>query len=168
MKDHHIMTHNLATVASRLSVEWESTTRPNGDEIRTVKDGEHKQLITDIVHACHDALGGCLPNDWVYASVESAIDAMVGLDERYADEASCEFSDANVDVYNYDRKQWLFNPFADDYMTRAMNEMGQPDDFYQQIAFAQYLALRDIFATTLAWLQETAEEWSEEETEDAA
>ena len=138
--------------AKVLSAQWEGGTRDNGEAFRYVKEGEHKEAITDIIRACHKALGDCRGNDWVYAQVENAIDSIAN------DEEPGDYADANVYIFNHNLKQWLLNPFADTYIEDALSEVGEFSDLYRLIAYAQYHALLDIHAQVYAGLEDLLEE----------
>jgi len=80
---------------------FETKTRDNGASFVTLKDEAPEWLG----EAVRDAHHGDLPNDWIFAQCEAAVDAFDNGNVTSDDDVH-EHADAQVDVYTKDVFQW--------------------------------------------------------------
>ncbi len=121
---------------------FEHKQRGSGDRFTCLADHAPvalSQLVYDI-HA--DYFGGCLPNDWIYATIAEAFDALA---EDALDDISIE-----ADPYYNQLYAWLGNSYAAEYCNEAISsfsycKLADDYDLYAHIGIAQYMAKDRIY-----------------------
>lgn len=117
------------------------------------EDYQHYDELQELVRQVHNNVGDILPHDSVYEAVVEVFFCLEGFDDW--EDALHEIADSQVSIYNYDLKQWLVDfPNADGYMQRAVDELGTPEDFIQQIQWAQYIYYMDIVTTVIQAIED--------------
>lgn len=148
-------------VAEELAACFE-TARRNEDDPDSAftrrKDGA-PQWTQDLVM---DAHGDFLPDDWRYACIAAAAEAIAEHDtEEEAQDARGEFADGQVDVYTHARLAWLAsNLNRPGYCDEAAAEFGSEDtasDIVAMIGQGQYHEADEVYGLVLAGIIEQAE-----------
>lgn len=111
------------------------------------------QLVRDI-HFDH--FDGCLPNDWIYETIDHAFDALLRDD---IDDCCID-----ADDYTSDLIRWLQNPFAFGYCDEALAGLEGAKDLTLNniIQIAQWEAKDVIYRTVNDFIQEENEQTEEE------
>jgi hypothetical protein len=137
--------------------EWFVTgKRDNGDSFVSLKDGRPDWLQ----EAVHEAHGGNLPDDWIYAECEAACEAIDNGDLKDED-ALHEHADGRVDVYTKARFEWAAQFCLTDLYSTAegeAEEMGDTSDVTEKLGLIQYHAIYHIAATMLQAVAEATDE----------
>ena len=149
----------MATVkqlAQDMADAFEGTTRPNGDEIRVLRDGS-PDWMRDVARRSH---GDMLPDDWRYDKLEDAVAAIADAgDDADLDELGAEFADSAVDVYNTNRYAWLASHLSRaGYVDQAREDFGPAENVTDDIGRGQYMEALEIYNDALAALRDLADE----------
>ena len=144
-------------------------------ERRERADGETFVALTDdapewVQPIVMDAHGEFLPEDWRYACIEAAFDAIAdcGEDEEQGDVGQ-QFADGYVDVYTGARLQWLAsNLNRQGYVDSAREEFGPRESIVEDVGMGQYVEALEVFNLVWEGLAEVVEDLVdvEEEYED--
>ena len=133
--------------------------KKRGDETITVLKDDAPEALRDSVRAAH---GDRLPDDWIYATYHSILDALGQYtieNTEDLEEQRAEIVDGLVDVYTSDLTGWLN---ADNrnvyYMTEAQEEYGAQQDGFKLLAMAQYKAIDEIYGEVASYLAAASEE----------
>ena len=121
-----------------------------------VRSDDAPEWVQDVVHAVH---GDLLPDDWTYATIKEAADAI---------EEAGENAELEADIYTRDLLDWASNyPDAIDSCDRATEEYGASfGSIMEQIQAGQLLAKSEVLNTLRAELENLNEnEEGEEESE---
>lgn len=140
-------------------------TRQRGDDtIITLRD-DAPDWLGELVH---DAHGDMLPDDWRYATIRAALGFIhdATTDGEDIHDATHEFADGNVDIYNGQRTAWLasnLNRAA--YCDDALDEFGIGDGsrgVFDLIGLGQYQESLEVFGSVAHSLQERYDELEDE------
>lgn len=137
--------------------------RGNDEEAITVlKDGA-PEWVRDLVREAHDEM---LPDDWRYASIRSALEAIADGEGYDPDEIAGEWADSNVDVYTGSRLEWLAsNLNRPAYCDEGADELGGEGlDTVERIGLGQHIESREIFASIVQSLEDRLEVIEDEQT----
>jgi len=154
------MTTTVHSLASEAASCFEYASRDDDDRetyVR-VKDGS-PAWVTEMVREAHD---GFLPDDWRYACISAAVDAIdeAGEDADLSDVAA-EFADSQIDVYTADRLAWLSSSLRrSSYVDEAASEglVSAETDTVDRIGIGQYMEAHEVFAAVQRFLETRAEE----------
>ena len=145
----------LQQLAREAAACFTTKQRPEGDSFVGLLDGS-PDWVSELVR---DAHGDMLPDDWRYASIESALDWIADandpVDEQY------EWADGNMDVYNRGRLAWLASYASrPSYCDDATSEMGDyaPNGILDRIGLGQHQESCEVFASVLHSLRTRVEE----------
>lgn len=141
-------------LAHKLSRAFETATRPTGERYVRLKDGS-PEWMTHVIREAHREM---LPDDWRYACVAAAAEAIAEADDPADNEH--EFADGYVDVYNADLFDWLASHHSrQGYVDEAADELGAAVDLgvVERIGLGQYAEAREVFGLVLRSLQKIAE-----------
>ena len=103
--------------------------------------------VSELVREAH---GDMLPDDWRYASIESALDWIA--DANDPEDEQYEWADENVDVYHRGRLAWLASDASrPSYCDDATSEMGDyaPNGILDRIGLGQHQESCEVFASVL-------------------
>lgn len=137
--------------AARAAAGWfEGRTRDDGSRFVTLRDGA-PEWIRDLVYEAH---GDFLPEDWRYACIAAAVDA-IAEDE---DADAGEFADDQVDVYTSDRLRWLSSnlnraAYCDEAAEELGHDMSREDGIVGLIGLGQYQEASEVFGLVLRGLE---------------
>lgn len=142
------MTNTPHTLARQMSLAFESGTRPTGETFRRLKDGS-PEWMTTVCRKAHDD-ARLLPDDWRYAFIEGAVDALAEHEDR--DEAR---SSLEPDIYTSELTGWLHSLNSRVYYVgEALSEYGSFRDGFQLLAAAQMIEKEEVFQQVVAALEE--------------
>jgi hypothetical protein len=138
------MTVTLQSLAEAMSQAFEGATRPaTGKTFRKVKDGSPAWMIA-VCRQAHDG-GEILPDDWRYAFIEKAVDALAQHEDLDAARDSLE-----PDVYTFELTAWLHSRCSRVYyLGEALAEWGRCLDGFRLLAAAQRLEMEEVFQQVL-------------------
>jgi hypothetical protein len=137
------MTSTIQSLATEMSQAFEEATRQNGETFRKLKDGSPAWMAT-VCRQAHDK-AQLLPDDWRYAFIEEAVDALASYDD--ADEAR---SSLEPDVYTSNLTAWLHSRNSRVYyLGEALTEYGNFRDGFQMLAAAQMCEKEELFQQVL-------------------
>jgi hypothetical protein len=161
------MTTTTCTLASE-AASWLETAKREGEDdyyVR-IKDGA-PEWVREMAYAAH---GGMLPDDWRYACISAAVDAIDEAGEDGdLDDRGAEFADGQVDVYTGERFAWLAsNLTRQGYVDDAVSEgLASPElDIADRIGLGQYMEATEVFSAVRSFLEDRAEDADDEEDED--
>lgn len=144
----------LQQLASTAAACFTTTQRPDSGDYVALLDGS-PDWVSALVREAH---GHTLPDDWRYASIESALawiaDGNDPEDEQY------EWADANVDAYHSGRLAWLASDGSrPNYCDDATSEMGDyaPNGILDRIGLGQHQESCEVFASVLRSLHDRAQ-----------
>ena len=163
------MTETTKTAFERVAEEFAGafTTTKRGDEtIVTLRDEYRDTWAQSLVFEAH---GSMLPDDWRYACIASAAEAIAECaDESEAEDRRGEWADSEVDVYNGARLEWLSSHLSRaGYCDEAAAEFGPSEaDTFERIGLGQYFEAEEVFGLVLAGIVARAEELEDEETDE--
>ena len=145
----------LQQLASEAAACFTTKKRSDGDSFVAMLDGS-PDWVSELVREAH---GDMLPDDWRYASIESALDWIAAAndpeDEQY------EWADENVDVYHRGRLAWLASYASrPSYCDDATSEMGDyaPNGILDRIGLGQHQESCKVFASVLRSLRDRADD----------
>jgi hypothetical protein len=132
-----------------MSLAFEGDTRATtGEEFRRLKDGS-PEWMTTVCRKAHDD-ARLLPDDWRYAFIEDAVDALA--DHEDTDDARGRLE---PDIYTHDLTGWLHSLNGRVYyLDEALTEHGSFRDGFQLLATAQMLEKEEVFQQVVAALEE--------------
>ena len=141
------MTTTLHTLARQMSLAFEGGTRNStGETFRKLKDGS-PEWMTTVCRKAHDD-ARLLPDDWRYAFIEEAVDALAEHED--ADDAR---SSLEPDIYTSDLTAWLHSLNGRvDYIGEALSEYGNFRSGFQLLAAAQMIEKEEVFQQVVAAL----------------
>jgi hypothetical protein len=130
---------------------FETATREDGSSyVRRTSDAP--EWLQELVFTAH---GDMLPNDWRYACIAAACEAIAESDDPEDD--AHEFADSYVDVYTASLYEWLgSNLTRQGYCDDAREEFGPADDLVSQIMQGQYMEALEVYGLVLAELERLA------------
>lgn len=125
-------------------------TKTRQDEKRFIclKDNPPAELYNLVSEIHEHFFFNALPNDWIYATIFEAFEAIELDGENY---------NVNADVYTYDLNKWTQNSFSHEYLNEAL-EKHRYKDFYDLIMDAQVIAKNRIYSAVELFLEEHKEE----------
>jgi hypothetical protein len=138
----------------------------NGETIHVLAD-ERPQWVLNLVRIAHDEM---LPDDWRFASIASALEAMAESEasdtELQGGDLDFEWADANVDTYTSERFAWLSSHLSrQGYVDEAHELLGTGEqDIAEQIGAGQYVELREVWDLVLQALIARRDELEADET----
>ena len=144
----------LQQLANEAAACFTTKQRPDGDGVIVLLDGS-PGWVRDLVREAH---GGMLPDDWRYASIESALDWIA--DANDPEDEQYEWADENVDVYHSGRLAWLASDASrPSYCDDATSEMGDyaPNGILDRIRLGQHQESCEVFASVLRSLHDRAQ-----------
>jgi hypothetical protein len=143
------MTITLQALAREMSLAFETATRTSsGESFRKLRDGS-PEWMTTVCRMAHDD-ARLLPDDWRYAFIEEAVDALA--EHENADEA---LGSLEPDVYTSDLTAWLHSLNSRVYyLEEAMTECGPFRDGFQLLAAAQMIEKEEVFRQVVAALND--------------
>jgi hypothetical protein len=146
------MTISLQTLASQMSLAFETATRPTSGETFLKLKADAPGWMVTVCRKAHDD-AQLLPEDLRYAFIEQAVDALAGHDDP--DEAR---NSLEPDIYTSDLTAWLHSQNSRVYyLGEALTEFGSFRDGFQLLATAQMIEKEEVFHQVLAALQEELE-----------
>jgi hypothetical protein len=133
----------IQTLAAEMAAAFEQAVRINGEAFRKLSD-DAPEWMTTVSREAHDG-GELLPDDWRYAFIEQAVDALA------------EHGDADTardmlepDVYTSDLTGWLHSRNSRVYyLGEVMEEYGPFKDGFQLLAVAQLREKEEVFGQVL-------------------
>jgi hypothetical protein len=131
------------------AARWFETARrlddAGGGTYIRLRDGR-PEWVYELVQEAH---GGMLPDDWRYAAIAAALEAMAEGHLVHADDDS-EWADSHVDVNYGARIEWLGSHGSrPDYVDAATIELGAADGVLDAIAQGQFLEACEVYG--LVW-----------------
>ncbi len=151
---------NVQTLAAEAYGAMER--RQRGDETITTLKDDAPEWVRDLVYAAHD---GSLPNDWRYAAIRSALEAIADCENGAdLDDRRHEWADAEVDTYTGARLKWLASDLnRADYCDQAAEELGcTGEGIVAMIGAGQYIEACEVWDRVTEALRERAEELEDE------
>jgi hypothetical protein len=142
------MQTTLQILAREMSQAFESVTRPgSGETYRKLRDTA-PEWMTTVCRLAHDE-GRLLPDDWRYAFIEQAVDALAEHEDT--DEA---LGRLEPDMYTSDLTGWLNSLNSRVFfLEEALTEYGSFRDGFQLLAAAQMIEKEEVFQQVVSALQ---------------
>lgn len=140
--------------ARRATGDTATGPREDGEEYVRTKDGRPEW----VQELCYEAHGDMLPDDWRYARIADALEAIADADD--VDAAGDEYADQAVDVYTGSRLAWLASHLSrPGYCDEAADELSEVSGgIIDLVGLGQYQEAREIFGLVLHQLEERLEE----------
>jgi hypothetical protein len=136
-------TPTIESVADEAYRAMERATREDGSQYVRLRDDAPEWVRTMV----YDAHSDILPDDWRYATIRDAIEAI--MDSGDDEDRSHEFAD-DADVYNSDLLAWVGSHGSrPGYVDEARDELGEPRDFYHGLQMGQYLERAEVYDAVL-------------------
>jgi hypothetical protein len=146
------MTITLQSLAQEMSEAFEGDTRTNGETFRKLREGS-PEWMTTICRRAHDE-AKLLPDDWRYAFIEEAVDALAEHDDTDEALASLE-----PDIYTGELTAWLHSLNSRVYyLGEALTECGSFRDGFELLAAAQMIEKEEVFQQVVTSLRAVLEE----------
>ena len=142
-------------IARRATGDTATGPREDGEEYTRVRDGS-PEWVTDLVREAH---GEFLLDDWRYACIASACEAIADSDDP--DDARGEWADSYVDVYNHELHAWLSSNLQQraGYVDEGVENFGHSDRGVDgDIAIGQYTEAEEVYGLVLQFLESRLEE----------
>jgi hypothetical protein len=143
--------HNLHIKGTRqmrkeYAKHFEKAQRNNGVSFIKRKEDAPEDL-EDLIREIHfDHFGGCLSNDWIYATI---LEAFEDLENDDLENITIE-----ADPYHTQLYKWLGEPFADELCQEAIDEgLSTGKGIYETIAVGQWLAKDRIYHAVNDFIQ---------------
>jgi hypothetical protein len=97
---------------------FEERIRDNNKEKFICLKDEYPEELKGFIKQVHfeSDFQGCLPNDWIYKTI---YEAFVDLEQQ---QNIIEEVNIQADIYDYDLKLWLLNPYADEFCNYVLEE----------------------------------------------
>jgi len=149
---------DVQQLAAEALSHFEGAERPNGEHFRRTK-ADAPEWVKDLAREAH---GDFLPDDWRYSAIEDALEVIAERGED--DDARHEYADAQVDVYNAGRSDWLESSiYRGAYCDEAAEEFGYDKDqgVYGLIGLGQYAEAEEVYGLVLAQLVALVEDEDE-------
>jgi hypothetical protein len=141
----------LQSLACQMSQAFESATRPGGEAFRKLKEDAPPWMIAVCRRAHDDAK--LLPDDWRYAFIEEAVDALAAYEDIDDARGSLE-----PDLYTSDLTGWLHSLNCRVYyLDEALTDYGSFRDGFQLLAAAQMIEKEEVFQQVVAALTQLQE-----------
>lgn len=141
-------TVTVQELAKDAAASFEVATREDGSPY-TRRTSDAPEWLQELVF---DAHGDMLPDDWRYACIAAACEAIADADDP--DDDGHEFADSYVDVYTADLYEWLgSNLSRQGYCDEASEEFGPADSLVSQIMQGQYAEALEVYGSVLASLE---------------
>jgi hypothetical protein len=152
------MTTTLHTLAKQMSLAFEGGTRAStGETFRTLKD-DAPEWMTVVCRKAHDD-ARLLPDDWRYAFIEEAVDALSEHEDAYDARGSLE-----PDIYTGNLTAWLHSLNSRVYyLDEALAEYGTFRDGFQLLGAAQMLEKEEVFGQVVAALEDHLDEMEQDD-----
>lgn len=143
---------SIQETAKEASSYFTGLKRNDNEEIRILKDGA-PEWVTDLIHKAH---GDMLPDDYRFAIIEEALDAIAESEDL--DETESEYVD-NVDIYTKELTTWLGSR-TDRYgwVDAGIEEYGKGDSITNDLENGQRMERREVFALVRRALESVSEE----------
>jgi hypothetical protein len=143
------MQTTLQTLAREMSLAFETASRPgSGEEFRKLIDTA-PEWMTTVCRLAHED-GRLLPDDWRYAFIEQAVDALVEHEDT--DDA---LGRLEPDIYTSDLTAWLHSLNSRVYfLDEALAVYGSFRDGFQLLAAAQMIEKEEVFQQVVSALQD--------------
>jgi hypothetical protein len=125
---------------------FETAGRPDGGSFVRLREGR-PEWVADLVHEAH---GSMLPDDWRYACIRAALEAVAeGVDGH-------EFADGYADDYSSDLAAWLgSHAVRPGYVDEAVEDLGAEfQGVAQVIQLGQRAEAREVFAAVVNTLEQ--------------
>lgn len=147
------MINTLQSLAKEMSLAFESATRPQtGESFRKLRD-DAPEWMTTVCRLAHDH-AKLLPDDWRYAFIEEAVDALA----EHEDSAGA-FVSLEPDLYTSQLTAWLHSLNSRVYfLGDALAEYGFFRDGFQLLAAAQLVEKREVFHQVLDALRAASDD----------
>ncbi len=138
------MNAEVLSLARTAASSFEVATREDGTEYTRRKE-DAPTWLQELVFEAH---GDMLPDDWRYACIAAACEAIAdGTDDAH------DFADPYVDVYTADLYEWLSsNLTRQGYCDDADREYGADTGIVERIQVGQYEEAREVFEAVKDWL----------------
>lgn len=139
---------------------YEPAVREDGSVYSRLRDDNEESTgapdwVRDIVYAAH---ADCLPDDWKYACIQGALEAIAESDDP--EEDGHDFAENYVDVYTGQLLKWLSSGCGRlDYCDLAEEEYGPSDPLCgmaNRIMRGQYFEASEVYSLVLAELERLA------------
>jgi hypothetical protein len=144
-------------------------TRPQSEESFTTITDDAPEWLAALVH---DAHGDFLPDDYRYAMICSAVQAIADAgDDADLDDVGTEWADQEPDMWNASRAAWLASSNRRAaYIEDAVSEFGVPEpfDIHNVIGMGWYMEAREVFGLVLNGLRELANDTDTDDDEETA
>lgn len=141
-------------------------TRDNPRKVLALKDGS-PAWMRGAIYQAHEALGGRLPDDWIYEAIRSlACNYNVYDNGDVCRDEENPICDGLVDVYTADLTAWLAGHLGN--MTlcdEAVDEFEVTGDMDTRIRMGQFLAYTRISAALIEAVEAQAESLDESDEE---
>lgn len=143
------MTTTLQTLAREMAIAFENATRTrSGETFRKLRDTA-PEWMTMVCRRAHDA-ARLLPDDWRYAFIEQAVDALA--EHENADAA---LDSLGPDIYTSELTAWLHSLNCRvSFLDYALAEYGSFRDGFQLLATAQLIEKQEVFQQVVSALHE--------------
>lgn len=156
---------SLRSLVSSFVAAFESDKREDGTDF--LKLSENKaEWMTDAIRAAHADM---MPEDRRYAmileSLEKIVDCMDDDAEDFDNLSSGELADSMVDIYNWDRLQWLASNLYRAYYCdeAAENGLSENATMFERIGYGQYMEYVEILESLYNSILEVCENQEENE-----
>ena len=141
------MTITLQSLAREMSLAFEGKTRSNGHDFRVLRDNS-PEWMTTVCRQAHDE-AKLLPDDWRYAFIEEAVDALAEHDDT--DEALARLE---PDIYTGELTAWLNSLNSRVYyLDEVLTEYGTIRDGFELLAAAQMIEKEEVFHQVVVALE---------------
>jgi hypothetical protein len=139
----------IQALAAHMSQAFETAVRPtSGEKFRRLKD-DAPGWMTTVCRKAHDD-ARILPDDWRYAFIEDAVDALAA----YGDPDDARDS-LEPDIYTSDLTAWLHSRNSRVYyLSEALTEYGPFRDGFQLLAATQMIEKEEVFQQVVDALAE--------------
>ena len=149
------ITNDIRTLAREaLDYHVAATREGSGERFDKFRDGA-PAWTRDLALYAHEG-GDILPDDWRYACMFAALEAIADADAGAdVSDVGHDFADAYVDVYTSALTAWLASSVRRiGYVDEACEEFGIADDAGEdrRIALGQYAEAVEVFASVVAFL----------------
>lgn len=144
--------------ARRATGDTETGPREDGDPYVRTRDGAPEwvgELVRDAHGRDRDGAPSMLPDDWRYACVRAALEALEDTNDPY--DLAHEFADGYVDVYTGALLEWVGSHGSRvGYCDEAAEELGTDDDgrgIVQRLQLGQFAEALEVFESVRGSLE---------------
>ncbi len=125
---------------------FQTKTRVQSGDKFVCLTGNAPEQLKDFIRQVHfDCFDGCLPNDWIYRTIEEAFEAL--------NNDPIENCTIEADIYDSELIQWLQEPFAKCFC----NSFGcEVNDIVEKIRCGQVEAMKEVYIACNQFIQSQA------------